>query len=160
MLGLVNKQKEVKPKHQTKREFWYRLDPGPFELLSDQERDQLEGSFLELLHQLDRGTIVVHNDTQNYVYQNEVYEVQYNNFYLITDKEVNNLQKTEKLSRPKIKRVHPDYLELEDGSLAQSAVFYKYPDIIPEGALYEYFGLGDVVIKFESLDPSQRCPKR
>jgi len=153
MLGLVNKQKEVKPKHQTKREFWYRLDPGPFELLTDQERDQLEGSFLELLHQLDRGTIVVHNDTQNYVYQNEVYEVLYNKFYLITDKELNNLQKIEKLSRPKIKRVHPDYLELENGVLAQSAVFYKFPDIAPEGSLYEYFGLGDVVIKFESLDP-------
>ena len=41
MLGLVNKQKEVKPKHQ-KREFWYRLDPGPFELLTDRERDQLQ----------------------------------------------------------------------------------------------------------------------
>ena len=153
MLGLVNKQKEVKPKHQTKREFWYRLDPGPFELLTDQERDQLEGSFLELLHQLDRGTIVVHNDTQNYVYQNEVYEVLYNKFYLITDKELNNLQKIEKLSRPKIKRVHPDYLELENGVLAQSAVFYKFPDIAPEGSLYEYFGLGDIVFKFESLDP-------
>jgi hypothetical protein len=152
MLGLVNKQKEVKPKHQ-KREFWYRLDPGPFELLTDRERDQLEGNFLELLHQLDRGTIIVHSDTQNYVYENEVYEVQLNKFYLITDKELNNLQKTEKLSRPKINRIHPDYLELENGTLAQSAVFYKYPDIIPEGALYEYFGLGDVVIKFESLDP-------
>ncbi|WP_088912501.1 VirB4 family type IV secretion system protein [Sulfolobus acidocaldarius] len=153
MLALFNKQKEVKLKHQTKREFWYRLDPGPFELLTDQERDQLEGNFLELLHQLDRGTIVVHNDTQNYVYENEVYEVQYNKFYLVTDKELNNLQKIEKLSRPKIKRIHPDYLELENGALAQSTVFYKYPDIIPEGALYEYFGLGDVVIKFESLDP-------
>ena len=153
MLGLVNKQKEVKPKHQTKREFWYRLDPGPFELLTDQERDQLEGNFLELLHQLDRGTIIVHSDTQNYVYQNEVYEVQYNKFYLVTDKELNNLQKTEKLIRLKIKRIHPDYLELEDGTLAQSAVFYKYPDIAPEGSLYEYFGLGDIVFKFESLDP-------
>lgn len=153
MLGLVNKQKEVKPKHQTKREFWYRLDPGPFELLTDQERDQLEGNFLELLHQLDRGTIIVHSDTQNYVYENEVYEVQFNKFYLITDKELNNLQKTEKLIRPKIKRIHPDYLELEDGSLAQSAVFYKFPDIAPEGSLYEYFGLGDIVFKFESLDP-------
>jgi hypothetical protein len=153
MLGLVNKQKEVKPKHRTKREFWYRLDPGPFELLTDRERDQLEENFLELLHQLDRGTIIVHSDTQNYVYENEVYEVQFNKFYLITDKELNNLQKTEKLSRPKINRIHPDYLELENGTLAQSAVFYKYPDIIPEGALYEYFGLGDVVIKFESLDP-------
>jgi hypothetical protein len=153
MLGLVNKQKEVKPKHRTKREFWYRLDPGPFELLTDRERDQLEGNFLELLHQLDRGTIIVHSDTQNYVYENEVYEVQFNKFYLITDKELNNLQKTEKLSRPKINRIHPDYLELENGTLAQSAVFYKYPDIIPEGALYEYFGLGDIVIKFESLDP-------
>jgi hypothetical protein len=50
MLGLFNKQKEVKPKHQTKREFWYRLDPEPFELLIDQDRDQLEGNFLELLH--------------------------------------------------------------------------------------------------------------
>jgi len=79
--------------------------------------------------------------------------VQFNKFYLITDKELNNLQKTEKLIRPKIKRIHQDYLELENGTLAQSAVFYKYPDIIPEGALYEYFGLGDVVIKFESLDP-------
>ena len=95
----------------------------------------------------------MHSDTQNYVYENEVYEVQFNKFYLITDKELNNLQKTEKLSRPKINRIHPDYLELENGTLAQSAVFYKYPDIIPEGALYEYFGLGDVVIKFESLDP-------
>jgi hypothetical protein len=65
MLGLFNKQKEVKPKHQTKREFWYRLDPEPFELLIDQERDQLEGNLLELLHQLDRGTIIVRSDTQN-----------------------------------------------------------------------------------------------
>jgi hypothetical protein len=88
-----------------------------------------------------------------YVYENEVYEVQFNKFFLITEKELNNLQKTEKLIRPKINRIHPDYLELENGTLAQSAVFYKYPDIIPEGALYEYFGLGDVVIKFESLDP-------
>jgi len=154
MLGFSQKEKrkEEKPKKLT-QEFWYRLEPGPFELLSDQERDQLEGSFLELLHQLDRGTIIVHSDTQNYVYENEVYEVQFNKFYLITDKGLNNLQKTEKLIRQKIKRIHPDYLELEDGSLAQSAVVYRFPDIIPEGALYEYFGLGDVVIKFESLDP-------
>ena len=89
MLGLVNKQKEVKPKHQTKREFLCRLDPGPFELLTDRERDQLEENFLELLHQLDRGTIIVHSDTQNYIYENEVDGVQFNRFYLITDKELN-----------------------------------------------------------------------
>jgi len=155
MLGInrqKEKRKEEKPKRQTK-ENWYRLEPGPFELLSDQERDQLEGNFLGLLHQLDRGAIVVHNELQKYVYENEVYQVQYNKFYLVTDKELGNLQRTEKLIRPKIKRIHPDYLELEDGTLAQSAVFYKFPDIIPEGALYEYFGLGDVVFKFESLDP-------
>lgn len=67
----------------------YRLDAGPFELLTDRERDQLEGNFLELLHQLDRGTLVVHSDTQNYVYENEVDGVQFNRFYLITDKELN-----------------------------------------------------------------------
>ena len=143
--------KGQKPK-QGRREFWYRLEPGPFELLSDQERDQLEGSFMQLLHQLDRATIVVHSNIQAYNYENERYEVQYNKFYLITDKEM-GLQRAEPLSRPKIRRIHADYLELEDGTLAQSAVFYKYPDIIPEGFLYEYFGLGDVVIKFEALDP-------
>jgi hypothetical protein len=71
----------------------YRLDPGPFELLTDRERDQLEGNFLELLHQLDRGTIIVHSDTHNYVYENEVYEVQFNRLYLISDKELNNAYK-------------------------------------------------------------------
>jgi len=154
MLGFSQKEKrkEEKPKRLT-QEFWYRLEPGPFELLSNQERDQLEGNFLGLLHQLDRGTIVVHSDSQKYIYKNEIYEVQFNKFYLVTDKELNNLQRTEKLIRPKIKRIHPDYLELEDRSLAQSAVFYKFSDVIPEGVLYEYFGLGDIVFKFESLDP-------
>ncbi|MFP3205323.1 MAG: ATP-binding protein [Metallosphaera yellowstonensis] len=154
MLGFSQKEKrkEEKPKRLT-QEFWYRLEPGPFELLSNQERDQLEGNFLGLLHQLDRGTIVVHSGSQKYIYKNEIYEVQFNKFYLVTDKELNNLQRTEKLIRPKIKRIHPDYLELEDRSLAQSAVFYKFSDVIPEGALYEYFGLGDIVFKFESLDP-------
>jgi energy-coupling factor transporter ATP-binding protein EcfA2 len=154
MLGFSQKEKrkEEKPKRLT-QEFWYRLEPGPFELLSHQERDQLEGNFLGLLHQLDRGTIVVHSGSQKYIYKNEIYEVRFNKFLLVTDKELNNLQRTEKLIRPKIKRIRPDYLELEDGSLAQSAVFYKFPDLIPEGALYEYFGLGDIVFKFESLDP-------
>ena len=129
----------------------YELEPGPFELLDDNERDRLEGEFQELLNLVDRGTIVVSSKQGEYEYENEKYPIVYNKFLLITATELQYNQT--KLERPKVVKVHPDYVELENGLLAQSAVFYRFPDIVPEGFLAEYFGLGDVVFKWEALDP-------
>ncbi|GAA5420479.1 hypothetical protein Stok01_02442 [Sulfurisphaera tokodaii] len=129
----------------------YELEPGPFELLDDNERDRLEGEFQGLLNLVDRGTIVVVSKQGEYEYENEKYPIIYNKFLLITATELQYNQT--KLERPRIVKTHPDYVELENGLLAQSAVFYRFPDIVPEGFLAEYFGLGDVVFKWEALDP-------
>ncbi|WP_390532719.1 VirB4 family type IV secretion system protein [Sulfurisphaera ohwakuensis] len=130
----------------------YELEPGPFELLDDNERDRLENEFEQLLNLVDRGTIIVSSKQGEYEYENEKYPIIYNKFLLITTAELQEYNKT-KLERPKITKVHPDYVELENGLLAQSAVFYRFPDIVPEGFLAEYFGLGDIVFKWEALDP-------
>jgi len=100
----------------------------------------------------------VHSDTQNYVYQNEVYEVQYNKFYLVTDKELNNLQKTEKLIRLKIKRIHPDYLELEDNFSSIGRIL-QVSGYRPRGILVRIFRTRGHSIQIRIVRSSQRCPK-
>ncbi|ARM76136.1 VirB4 family type IV secretion system protein [Acidianus manzaensis] len=145
----------MKQEQQTKKkkieEKIYELEPGPFELLDDNERDRLENDFQQLLNLVDRGTIIVISKQSEYEYENEKYPIIFNKFLLATTTDLQYNQA--KLERPKIAKAHPDYVELENGLLAQSAVFYRFPDIVPEGFLAEYFGLGDIVFKWEALDP-------
>ncbi|MEM4114641.1 DUF87 domain-containing protein (plasmid) [Sulfolobus tengchongensis] len=145
-------QKTQKPKERPQKQLnVYQLEPGPFEILSDEERDQLEQKFLQILNVVDKGTIYIQASKTKYQYEDEEYEVLFNKFYLIT--EANLDYPKGELTRKKVKRALPRYVILEDNTLAQAAVFYKFPDLAPEGMLFEYFGLGDIVIKWESLDP-------
>jgi len=61
-------QKEEKSKQKAKQKptYWYEVDPTPFELLSDSERDRIEGAFTELLNVVNDGTIIISKSTEKY----------------------------------------------------------------------------------------------
>jgi len=152
-------QKEEKSKQKAKQRptYWYEVDPTPFELLSDSERDRIEGAFTELLNVVNNGTIIISKSTEKYTYENEDYEVLYYKFLVKSDVQLSdeffNARQTQ-LVRPKVVKEYPRYVKLENGQLAQSAVVYRYPLLLPEGFLYEYFDLADeIVFKFKALDP-------
>ena len=152
------KPKQRQAKQQQRPSYWYEVDPTPFELLSDAERDRIEGAFTEMLNVINDGTIIIKKSSDTYNYEDEIFEITFYKFIVKSDVQLSdeffNARQIEAPPRPKVVKEYPRFVKLENGLLAQSAVVYRYPLFLPEGFLYEYFDLADeIVFKFRSLDP-------
>jgi ABC-type dipeptide/oligopeptide/nickel transport system ATPase component len=155
-MGLFNLKTNNKDKVETYQ--WYEVEPSPFQLLSQEDQDRLTNNFAQLLNSVNEAVIYIKNVFDFYEYENNQYPVIITKFYFGT-KETKpgffNMKETSDplKDRPTVTYEYPDKLMLSDGSLAKVLVAYNYPDYLPDGFLFEYYGIADeIFVKFKQVD--------
>ena len=142
------KSKEQAKKAQAKVELpwkWYKVASTPFQILSDEDQAMLTGQFTQLLNMVQEGAIYVNVKQDIYTFTKDMQlPVSYTNFYLGVkgNQEVPffNARPTQLPARPNVKEEYPDHVVLDNGKLAKVYVAYNFPNQLPEGFLYEYYG--------------------
>lgn len=153
-MGLFN----LKTNNKEETYQWYEVEPSPFQLLSQEDQDRLTNNFAQLLNSVNEAVIYIKNVFDFYEYENNQYPVVITKFYFGT-KETKpgffNMKETSDplKDRPTVTYEYPDKLMLSDGSLAKVLVAYNYPDYLPDGFLFEYYGIADeIFVKFKQVD--------
>ncbi|WP_062088629.1 VirB4 family type IV secretion system protein [Sulfolobus acidocaldarius] len=153
-MGLFN----LKTNNKVETYKWYEVEPSPFQLLAQDDQDRLTNNFTQLLNSVNEAVIYIKNVFDFYEYENNQYPVVITKFYFAT-KETKpgffNMKETSDplKDRPLITYEYPDKLVLSDGSLAKVLVAYNYPDYLPDGFLFEYYGIADeIFVKFKQVD--------
>jgi ABC-type dipeptide/oligopeptide/nickel transport system ATPase component len=155
-MGLFNLKTNNKDRVETYQ--WYEVEPSPFQLLSQEDQDRLTNNFAQLLNSVNEAVIYIKNVFDFYEYENNQYPVVITKFYFGTKETkpgfFNMKEITDPLKdRPLITYEYPDKLMLSDGSLAKVLVVYNYPDYLPDGFLFEYYGIADeIFVKFKQVD--------
>lgn len=132
--------------------FWWKLEPTPFELLSDQERDVLKIEFVKIFHTVEEGILICQSKWQKYEYEGEEGYVNYPEFYLGTKKQIElttfgAAPLGQKSTTPlEIGEVAPDHVVLRNGWFGQAAVLSGYSSILKEGVLAEFFPVTDELV--------------
>jgi ABC-type dipeptide/oligopeptide/nickel transport system ATPase component len=148
-MGIMNKGSN-KPKTEPYR--WYVVESSPFQLLAQEDQDRLVKQFTDLLNSVSEAMIYIKNIFDYYEYENTKYPVTITKFYFGTkDKEsvpgfFNMREIGDPLKdRPTVTYEYPDKVLLSDGNFAKVLVVYNYPDYLPDGYLYEYYGIVDEI---------------
>nr|WP_012386980.1 DUF87 domain-containing protein [Sulfolobus islandicus]ABE99654.1 putative TrbE protein [Sulfolobus islandicus] len=150
-MGLFNKTKVETYK-------WYEVEPSPFQLLAQEDQDRLTSNFTQLLNSVNEAVIYVKNVFDFYEYENSQYPVIITKFYFGTRENTpgffNMRETSDPLSKtPTVTYEYPDKIILSDSSLAKVLVTYNYPDYLPDGFLFEYYGIADeIFVKFKQVD--------
>lgn len=137
---------------------WHVVESSPFQLLSQEDQDRLVNQFIGLLNSVSDGIIYIKNVFDYYEYENTKYPVTITKFHFGTKdsapgffnmREVDDPLK----DRPTVNYEYPDKVLLSDGNLAKVLVVYNYPDYLPDGFLYEYYGIADeIFVRFKQVD--------
>lgn len=141
--------------------FWWKLEPTPFELLSDQERDALKIEYVRIFHTVEDGILICQSKWQRYEYEHEEDYINYPEFYLGAKKQV----ELTSFGATPLGRIQasplgiveetPDHVVLRNGWLGQAAVISGYSSVLKEGALAEFFPVADeLVIIWNTLSRS------
>jgi ABC-type dipeptide/oligopeptide/nickel transport system ATPase component len=153
-MGLLN----LKTNNKVESYQWYEVEPSPFQLLSQEDQDRLTNNFAQLLNSVNEAVIYIKNVFDFYEYEDNKYPVIITKFYFGTKENKPgffNMRETPDplKDRPFITYEYPDKLMLSDGSLAKVLVAYNYPDYLPDGFLFEYYGIADeIFVKFKQVD--------
>ncbi|MCI4436601.1 MAG: DUF87 domain-containing protein [Ignisphaera sp.] len=137
---------------------WSEVEPSPFQLLSQEDQERLTNQFSQLLNSVSEAVIYIKNVFDFYEYESEKYPVIITKFYFGTKENVTglfNMRDTDNplKDRPTVTYEYPDKLLLSDGTLAKVLVVYDYPDYLPDGFLFEYYGIADeIFVKFKQVD--------
>jgi ABC-type dipeptide/oligopeptide/nickel transport system ATPase component len=129
---------------------WKTVTPSPFQLLHQEDQDRLTKTFASVLNSLNDAVIYIKNVFDFYEYEGTQYPVTITKFYLGSKDEppalfvMQDVEDPTKV-RPSVTRELPDKVVLSDGSLAKVYVAYNYPDHLPDGFLYEYYGVADEI---------------
>ena len=137
---------------------WHVVESSPLQLLSQEDQDRLVNQFIGLLNSVSDGIIYIKNVFDYYEYENTKYPVTITKFHFGTKdsapgffnmREVDDPLK----DRPTVNYEYPDKVLLSDGNLAKVLVVYNYPDYLPDGFLYEYYGIADeIFVRFKQVD--------
>ncbi|ACR42244.1 conserved hypothetical protein [Sulfolobus islandicus M.16.4] len=155
-MGLFNLKMNNKAKVETYK--WYEVEPSPFQLLAQEDQDRLTNNFTQLLNSVNEVAIYVKNVFDFYEYENSQYPVIITKFYFGARENTpgffNMRDITDPLKdRPTVTYEYPDKIVLSDGSLAKVLATYNYPDYLPDGFLFEYYGIADeIFVKFKQVD--------
>jgi hypothetical protein len=154
-MGVMSKTSN-KPKIEPYK--WHVVESSPFQLLSQEDQDRLVNQFIGLLNSVSDGIIYIKNVFDYYEYENTKYPVTITKFHFGTKdsapgffnmREVDDPLK----DRPTVNYEYPDKVLLSDGNLAKVLVVYNYPDYLPDGFLYEYYGIADeIFVRFKQVD--------
>ncbi|PVU76720.1 hypothetical protein DDW12_09420 [Sulfolobus islandicus] len=153
-MGLFN----LKMNNKVETYKWYEVEPSPFQLLAQEDQDRLTNNFTQLLNSVNEAAIYVKNVFDFYEYENSRYPVIITKFYFGARENTpgffNMKDITDPLKdRPTVTYEYPDKIVLSDGSLAKVLVTYNYPDYLPDGFLFEYYGIADeIFVKFKQVD--------
>lgn len=137
---------------------WHVVESSPFQLLRLEDQDRLVNQFIGLLNSVNDGIIYIKNVFDYYEYENTKYPVTITKFHFGTKdsapgffnmREVDDPLK----DRPTVNYEYPDKVLLSDGNFAKVLVVYNYPDYLPDGFLYEYYGIADeIFVRFKQVD--------
>jgi hypothetical protein len=154
-MGVMSKTSD-KPKIEPYK--WHVVESSPLQLLSQEDQDRLVNQFIGLLNSVSDGIIYIKNVFDYYEYENTKYPVTITKFHFGTKdsapgffnmREVDDPLK----DRPTVNYEYPDKVLLSDGNLAKVLVVYNYPDYLPDGFLYEYYGIADeIFVRFKQVD--------
>ena len=153
-MGLFN----LKMNNKVETYKWYEVEPSPFQLLAQEDQDRLTNNFTQLLNSVNEAAIYVKNVFDFYEYENSRYPVIITKFYFGARENTpgffNMKDITDPLKdRPTVTYEYPDKIVLSDDSLAKVLVAYNYPDYLPDGFLFEYYGIADeIFVKFKQVD--------
>lgn len=153
-MGLFN----LKMNNKVETYKWYEVEPSPFQLLAQEDQDRLTNNFTQLLNSVNEAAIYVKNVFDFYEYENSRYPVIITKFYFGAKENTpgffNMKDITDPLKdRPTVTYEYPDKIVLSDGSLAKVLVTYNYSDYLPDGFLFEYYGIADeIFVKFKQVD--------
>ena len=153
-MGLFN----LKMNNKVETYKWYEVEPSPFQLLAQEDQDRLTNNFTQLLNSVNEAAIYVKNVFDFYEYENSRYPVIITKFYFGARENTpgffNMKDITDPLKdRPTVTYEYPDKIVLSDGSLAKVLVTYNYSDYLPDGFLFEYYGIADeIFVKFKQVD--------
>lgn len=163
-LNLGSKQqKEVKTKKPKQQEQWkwYRVTSSPFQILSEEDQDRLTGEFTQLLNMINEGAVYIYNKFDMFDYEDMQIPVTYTNFFLGVkgNQEVPffNPREDNIPVRPSVKEEYQDHVVLEDGSLTKVYVAYNFPNQLPDGFLYEYYGTIDELYFYWKQVPQSKA---
>jgi len=153
-MGLFN----LKMNNKVETYKWYEVEPSPFQLLAQEDQDRLTNNFTQLLNSVNEAAIYVKNVFDFYEYEDSRYPVIITKFYFGAKENTpgffNMKDITDPLKdRPTVTYEYPDKIVLSDGSLAKVLVTYNYSDYLPDGFLFEYYGIADeIFVKFKQVD--------
>ncbi|MFA4805283.1 helicase HerA domain-containing protein, partial [Pyrococcus kukulkanii] len=138
-----------------------KVSPTPFGLLEDRARDMILNNFESYLNAIEKPTIIYLKPyLVVYTIDDEEYPALVTDHYIITSEET-TLQTFFRARippkavvkgsildniRPKVKKEHPSYVELEDGRLARVFVMYALGNELPEGVIIEFLPLASEII--------------
>ena len=146
--GQQARASEKKPKKAEPTWKWYRVTSSPFQILSEEDQAMLTGQFTQLLNMVQEGAVYVNVRSDYFEFNREmVIPVTYTNFYLGVKGNLEvpffNPREENIPVRPSVKEEYPDHVVLDDGSLAKVYIAYNFPNQLPDGFLYEYYGVVD-----------------
>jgi len=137
---------------------WHVVESSPFQLLSQEDQDRLVNQFIGLLNSMNDGIIYIKNVFDYYEYENAKYPVTITKFHFGTKDSAPGFFNMHEVDdplkeRPTVNYEYPDKVFLSDGNLAKVFVVYNYPDYLPDGFLYEYYGIADeIFVRFKQVD--------
>nr|WP_011225106.1 DUF87 domain-containing protein [Sulfolobus islandicus]CAG38140.1 putative TrbE protein [Sulfolobus islandicus] len=155
-MGLFN----LKTNNKTAETYkWYEVESSPFQLLAQEDQDRLTSNFTQLINSVNEAVIYVKNVFDFYEYENNQYPVIITKFYFGTKENspgffnMREINENPLAKRPAVTYEYRDKLILSDGSLAKVLVAYNFPDYLPDGFLFEYYGIADeIFLKFKQVD--------
>ena len=144
----------------------WEISPGPFELLTDRERDVYISYWVRWLQALSRPAwIHVFSEPSTLKVGGEEFEYIATRFFVEADERddpssIFNAVRSELPERRPIVRVYASRLRLTGGVWARVYVVYKLPKTLPEGFLSELYGVvAEVHLYVEPRDPAKTVRK-
>lgn len=137
---------------------WHVVESSPFQLLRQEDQDGLVNQFIGLLNSVNEGVIYIKNVFDYYEYEDTKYPVTITKFHFGTKDSAPGLFNMREIDdplkdRPAVNYEYPDKVLLSDGNFAKVLVVYNYPDYLPDGFLYEYYGIADeIFVRFKQVD--------
>lgn len=138
---------------------WHVVESSPFQLLRQEDQDRLVNQFIGLLNSVNDGIIYIKNVFDYYEYEDTKYPVTITKFHFGTKDSAPGFFNMREIDdplkdRPTVNYEYPDKVLLSDGNFAKVLVVYNYPDYLPDGFLYEYYGIADeIFVRFKQVDP-------
>jgi hypothetical protein len=155
-MGVMSKTSN-KPKIEPYK--WHVVESSPFQLLRQEDQDRLVNQFIGLLNSVNDGIIYIKNVFDYYEYEDTKYPVTITKFHFGTKDSAPGFFNMREIDdplkdRPTVNYEYPDKVLLSDGNFAKVLVVYNYPDYLPDGFLYEYYGIADeIFVRFKQVDP-------